>query len=56
VDTRDLREGAEHGEITVNQTAVIVIATRFRPLTTLSQGADVSTADDPDDGRHCVRA
>jgi len=56
VDRRDLREAAEHRDSTVNQTAVIVSGTRFRPLTTRSQGEGASTADDPDDGRRCVGA
>jgi len=44
------------GEITANRTAVIVTDARFRPSTTLSQGEGASTADDDDDGRHCVGA
>jgi len=51
-----LREAAEHGKITVNQTMVIVTGPRFRPLTTLSQGEDASTADGPDDGCRYVEA
>jgi len=51
VDRQNLREAAEHGEITVNRTAVIVTGARFRPLTALSQGEGASTADDPESGR-----
>jgi len=51
-----MREAAEHGESTVNRIAIIVTSARLRPLTTLFQGEGVLTANDPDDGCHCMGA